>query len=84
VDAAVYYAEHFDKMKTVLYQLNEEDAASIATAKPPFRKPGIREQLAYIKTCLGQLPDLSAILQLEEIKLSLAYRLNCNCSSRAV
>jgi len=28
VDAALYYAEHFDNMKAVLDQLNEEDAAS--------------------------------------------------------
>jgi len=46
VDAALYYAEHFDKMKAVLDLLNEGDAASIAAAKVQVCKPGIREELA--------------------------------------
>jgi len=62
----VLYAEHFDKVKAVLDQLNEEDAASKAAAIVQFCTPGIREQLTYLKTCLGPLRALlSAILQLE-------------------
>jgi len=69
VDAVLYYAEHFDKVKAVLDHLTEEDAASIAAAKVQFRKPGISEPVAYKKTCFGQL--LSVILQLEDTKVSI-------------
>ena len=66
--AANYYADHFDILKQILDDhLNDEDAASKAAAKIQFRKPGIREQPAYIKVWFSDLPI--AITKLEDTKL---------------
>ena len=53
-------------LKSVLEQLNEEDAASIVAAQIQLRKPGIREHLAYIKTWFTKVSV--AISKLEDSK----------------
>ena len=74
LDAAMYYAEHFDKVKAVLNELIDEDAASITMAKIQFLKPHIREQLVYIRTWFGKVS--SCILQLEDTKMSIVQSLS--------
>jgi len=69
LNAAEYYADNFDTILAVLDQLCDDDAASIAAAKVQFKKPGIRQHLAYIKTWFSNLPK--AISHLEDSKLSL-------------
>jgi len=72
--AADYYAENFDILKQILDDhLNEDDAASISAAKVQFRKPGIREQLAYIKAWFSELPN--AITKLEDTTLLISESL---------
>ena len=69
INAAAYYAIHFNEVQTVLQQLQEEDAASITVAQLQFRKNGIREQLTYINTWFQKLSD--TITELEDSNLPL-------------
>lgn len=69
LEAAMYYAEHFNVVNNVLQELTADEAASITVAQLQFRKPGIREQLTYINTWFAKLPQ--TILALEDTTLSI-------------
>lgn len=64
LSAVVYYAEHFDDFKTVLDQLNEDDASSIEIVKNLLSDGCLRNELAYISANLSFLCD--SIKKLEQ------------------
>lgn len=67
--AVLYYANHFDKIKQVIEEL-EEDAASIKTAKELVRNPKIMPQLIYIESNFKEIPKLIEELQSHTIPLT--------------
>ncbi|XP_055308478.1 uncharacterized protein LOC129572534 [Sitodiplosis mosellana] len=48
-EAAVYFADHFEKIKTFLNDLDSEDAKSIKKAKLVIRVSTLKKDLAFIK-----------------------------------
>ena len=54
IDAAIYYCDHFQIVKSVIEILNPDDAA-IASAKLLYSDSKIEGQLAFIKANLNSL-----------------------------
>lgn len=71
--AAIYYESHYDDVHSVLQALDEDDAASIETAKNLFGKPQLKAQLAYISQHFSIVAE--TIQQLEEQHLQLSKSL---------
>lgn len=63
IEAAVYYAMHFDKVSTFLEALDSEEATSISKAMIAIREPNIKNELAFIKSHFECIPE--AIKKLE-------------------
>lgn len=49
IDAAIYYADHFDEINRFLSQCDAEEAESIKSAQIVIAKPNIKKDLAFIK-----------------------------------
>lgn len=50
IEAAIYFAEHFDKIKAFLDELDARDAKSIEKAKVVILVPSLKKDLAFIKS----------------------------------
>lgn len=72
INAALYYAENFDKIKSVIDTLDESDATSISVAKSLLNDSHIREDLSFISTHLKFLPPLIESLEAENESLVLS------------
>lgn len=73
LEAASYYAQHFDKIKDVLSSLRSSDAVSIRNAKTIFEKENLKNDLIYIKDnyCIIQ----HSLKELQKHNLSLTESL---------
>ena len=67
VDAALYYAEHFDMIKTIVGLLDPEDASTIKVSQHLLDDKSLRNNLIYISANFSTLPD--SIKKLEERNL---------------
>ena len=63
VEAAVYYANHFEVLNAFVAGLDAEEAMSIATAQGVFKEPSLESDLAAITSAFGTLPLI--IMELE-------------------
>ncbi|KAJ3652871.1 hypothetical protein Zmor_018801 [Zophobas morio] len=69
IQAALFYAEHFDVLKQVVMSFEATDAQSIKKAQEFLNKANVKNELLYIKTHFKIIGD--AIEQLETIGLKL-------------
>lgn len=70
IKAANYYCEHFETIKSIINNFDDDDAVSIKKAKQYLADKSIETQLIFIKSNFGFLPDL--ITKLEKQGVSLA------------
>lgn len=64
IEAAIYFADHFDEIRAFLNELNSDEATSIKNAKKIIEKANLRNDLAFIKCHFSCLPV--AITKLEK------------------
>lgn len=64
LNAALYYANNFDTIKTIVFSLDPEDASSIEMAQHLLDDHSLRNNLTYISANFSALPD--SIKKLEE------------------
>lgn len=69
--AASYYFDHFEELKQVIEEL-EEDAASVGTAKELIQNPNLMPQLIYIESNFKNIPKIIDELQSHSIPLTTA------------
>lgn len=63
IEAAQYYAKHFEAVQDVLGGFDSAEAAGISIAQTEFNSEGIKEDLVYVSTIFGCIPP--AITELE-------------------
>ena len=63
LQAAAYYADHFEEVKLVVDALDPNEAASITEVQNDFRNNDVRNYLTYIKANFSNIPKI--IQQLE-------------------
>ena len=69
IEAALFYASHFDVVKTILAELDPQEAAAIEKGQSLMESDELQRDLAFISSNLAFL--LSYLKQLEEPGLSL-------------
>uniref|UniRef100_UPI00358E2E52 transcription factor 19 isoform X1 n=1 Tax=Myxine glutinosa TaxID=7769 RepID=UPI00358E2E52 len=69
IDAALFYAEHFEAIKDIVDQLND-DAMAIRSAKDLFGKADIKLSLVFLNAHVSFIPKI--LKQLEEAGMELA------------
>jgi len=70
IQAALYYCEHFEFVKSIVKSLEKDDAISIETAQKYIKQQHIQTQLIFIKSNFSFLPN--AITCLEKQGMTLA------------
>lgn len=70
LDAAFYYCDNFDAVKSVVDTFDNNDAEAIKTAKELFTDQSIKVDLAYIKTSVARLVPATVELETQGIALS--------------
>lgn len=70
IEAALYYCDNFEIVKSIVNSFNKDDAISIETAQKYIEHQHIQTQLVFIKSNFSFLPN--AITCLEKQGLSLA------------
>lgn len=70
INAAIYYAQHFDLIRDIVNSFNPDDAHSIQEAQEIFLKNGVCEELAFIKTNFACLSDAIKTLETRGLLLS--------------
>uniref|UniRef100_A0A2S2PQT6 CGG triplet repeat-binding protein 1 n=1 Tax=Schizaphis graminum TaxID=13262 RepID=A0A2S2PQT6_SCHGA len=70
IQAALYYCEHFETVKSIVNSFKKDDAISIETAQKYIEQQHIQTQLVFIKSNFSFLPN--AITCLEKQGMSLA------------
>lgn len=56
IQAAVYYCEHFEIVKSIVNSFKKDDAISIKTAQKYIEQQHIQTQLVFIKSNFSFLP----------------------------
>lgn len=74
LDAAMFYAEHFEKIKSVVMDLDPSEALAIRKAQATLQDPALPAELAYLKVHFGQLGH--AITSLEKRELAMGAALD--------
>ena len=74
LSAALYYASNFNKIQTIVNELCDDDASSIAVVEKLMLKGTVRNDLAFIAANYSALPD--SIKCLEERNKSLVNSLD--------
>ncbi|KAF6212452.1 hypothetical protein GE061_012975 [Apolygus lucorum] len=62
---AIYYAEHYDKLKDVIETFDEADSQAISKAKAALHDSTVIQNLAYVKSNMSAIPDLITSLESE-------------------
>lgn len=70
INATLYYCEHFSKIHSVIQTFDDDDAASIKTAKKYLKKSNLPCQLTFIKANFEFLPRAITFLEKRGTKLS--------------
>lgn len=73
IEASLYYAEHFEKVKKFLNELDSSEAKSIAKAISAIVLPSLKKSLAFIKSNFDCL--VTGVMQLQGKGMSLAAAL---------
>ncbi|KAB0803224.1 hypothetical protein PPYR_00194 [Photinus pyralis] len=70
VEAALFYAQHFESIKKVLTELSSEDSsAAISESNQLAANPQLSQQLAYIKNNFSIFPKLFLELEKQDVLL---------------
>ncbi|KAL4154365.1 hypothetical protein QTP88_000243 [Uroleucon formosanum] len=75
LSAVNYYCENYDGLKSVIFELNSEDATCVANAQRLFEKSNLETNLIYIKANFGFLSmeitrlETSGLLLTESLKI---------------
>lgn len=69
IEAALYYAQHFEKIKTFLNDLDSNEAKSIKKAKTIILEPTLKNDLVFIKSNFECL--VTGVTKLQQQGLSL-------------
>ncbi|XP_025198504.1 uncharacterized protein LOC112603549 [Melanaphis sacchari] len=70
INAAIYYCENFEIIHRVIFMLDRNDAVSIKDAQDNIIKPGLKNNLTYIKSNFAKLILAIEQLQQQHIPLS--------------
>lgn len=70
LEAAVYYCDNFDQVKSVVGQLNDADAEAIKMSKAKFAEPKIKNDLAFIKANFASIVNATVKLETQGLPLN--------------
>lgn len=70
LEAATYYCDNFDQVKSVVDQLHEADAEAIKLSKAMFAEPKIKNDLAFIKANFSSIVNATIKLETQGLPLS--------------
>ena len=73
IEAAVYYATNYEKIKEIMSQFDSDDAASIGICQDLLEKPNLKTELVFISASFHRIPEF--ITKLECTSQSLATTL---------
>lgn len=74
IEAAIYLAEHFEKIESFLNELNPDDAKSIAKAQAAIKDSNIKSELAFIKCHFACISAAITKLETNGVRLGDAIR----------
>ncbi|KAE9536846.1 hypothetical protein AGLY_006908 [Aphis glycines] len=70
IQAALYYCEHFETVKSIVNSFKKDDAISIETAQKYIEQQHIQTQLVFIKSNFSFLPNAITCLEKQEMSLA--------------
>lgn len=75
LNAAIYYCENIDQIRSIVKQLNPDDAISIQMAQDVLADKSLDANLIYIKSNFGFLPETIKCLEKSGVPLNDAITL---------
>lgn len=70
IEAAIYFAIHFDKIKEFLAALDPEDAKCIRKAQATVKLPNLKQEIAFIKYHFAVIPLTISKLEAKGVPLT--------------
>lgn len=74
LQASMYYCEHFELIKKIIAELDEEDSVAVSKSQHLFSKENLKRNLIYIKANFSTIA--TSITQLETFVMPLVNSIN--------
>lgn len=70
IEAALFYAVHYDSIKNVVNEFTSESAEAIGKCQSLFKKLELKSQLTHIKTYFSEIPNIIKKLETRNLLLT--------------